>query len=57
MVVNEEKYKAIMVNQELDEAEVVEGEWHTKFKAPYHHKIYNLRALDSKLLVFFCRVM
>ena len=37
MVVNEEQYKATMVDQELDEAKVVEGEWHTKSKAPYHH--------------------
>ena len=37
MVVYEEQYKATMVDQELDEAKVVEGEWHTKSKAPYHH--------------------
>ena len=57
MVVYDEQYKATMVDQELDKAKVVEGEWHTKFKAPYHHKIYNLRALDGKMLVFFCHVM
>ena len=34
MVVYEEQYKATMVDQELDEAKVVEGEWHTKSKAP-----------------------
>ena len=37
MVVYEEQYKTTMVDQELDEAKVVEGEWHTKSKAPYHH--------------------
>ena len=37
MVVYEEQYKATMVDQELDEAKVVECEWHTKSKAPYHH--------------------
>ena len=37
MVVYEEHYKATMVDQKLDEAKVVEGEWHTKSKAPYHH--------------------
>ena len=37
MVVYEEQYKATMVDQELDEAKVVEGEWHTKSKAPNHH--------------------
>ena len=46
-----------MVNQELDEAKVVEVEGHTKQKAPYHHLIYNFRALHRKLLVFFCDVM
>ena len=34
MVVYMEQYKATMVDQELDEANVVEGEWHTKSKAP-----------------------
>ena len=37
MVVYDEQYKATMVGQKLDEAKVVEGEWHTKSKAPYHH--------------------
>ena len=37
MVVYEEQYKATMVDQKLDEAKVMEGEWHTKSKAPYHH--------------------
>ena len=37
MVVYEEQYKATMVDQELDKAKVVEGEWYTKSKAPYHH--------------------
>ena len=37
MVVYEEQYKTTMVDQELDEAKVVEVEWHTKSKAPYHH--------------------
>ena len=36
-VVCKEQYKATMVDQELDEAKVVEGEWHAKSKAPYHH--------------------
>ena len=56
MVVYKEQYKATMVDQELDEAKVVEGEWHTKSKAPNHHYIYNLRALNHKLFVFFCDV-
>ena len=37
MVVYQEQYKATKVDQELDKAKVVEGEWHTKSKAPYHH--------------------
>ena len=46
-----------MVDQELDKAKVVEGEWHSKSKAPFHQKIHNLRALDSKLFVLFWHVM
>ena len=37
MVVYEEQYKTTIEDQELDEAKVVEGEWHTKSQAPYHH--------------------
>ena len=37
MLVYEEQYKATMVDQELDEAKVVEGEWQTKSKSPYGH--------------------
>ena len=33
-VVYKEQYKATMVDQDLDEAKVVEGERHTKSKAP-----------------------
>ena len=50
MGVYEEQYKATMVDQELDDAKVVEGEWHAMSKAPYYHLIYNLRALDSNCL-------
>ena len=32
--VYEEQYKGTMVHQEVDEAKVVEGEWHTKSNAP-----------------------
>ena len=35
--VYQEQYKVTMVDQEQDTAKVVEGEWHTKSKAPYHH--------------------
>ena len=37
MLVYQEQFKATMVDQEVDEAKVVEGEWQIKSKDPYHH--------------------
>ena len=48
MAVYKEQNKATMVDQELDEAKVVEGEWHTKFKAPYHHKLDGVGPVDNR---------
>ena len=42
-----------MVDQELEETKMVDGGYNSKSKAPYQHNIFNLRALDSEMFVFF----